>query len=87
MESGQGSLTGLQAMLSAIDGQVLIRAAVQAGRHAVWYIDAIVAPPAEPAGWQPLVWEYEVRPGASGTTWPVGKGATTSRHLRRFRKS
>jgi Putative DNA-binding domain len=25
----------------------------------VWYVDAIIAPPAEPVGWRPLVWEYE----------------------------
>jgi len=25
----------------------------------MWYVDAIVAPPAEPPGWQPLVWEYD----------------------------
>lgn len=36
-----------------------IRAAVETGRHAVWYVDAVVAPPAEPPGWQPLVWEYD----------------------------
>jgi hypothetical protein len=38
---------------------VYIRAAVETGRHAVWYVDAVEAPPAEPPGWQPLVWEYD----------------------------
>ena len=27
--------------------------------NAVWHIDAVVAPPAEPPGWQPQVWEYD----------------------------
>jgi hypothetical protein len=44
--------------LSAIDGEVCIRAAVRTGSHAVWHVDAIVAPPGEPPGWQPQVWEY-----------------------------
>ncbi len=59
MENGQGSLSGLQASLAAMKGQALIRAAVETARRAVWYIDAVVAPPAEPSGWRPLVWEYE----------------------------
>jgi hypothetical protein len=59
MESGQGSLTDLRASLAALDDQVLMRAAVETARHTVWHIDAIVAPPVEPAEWQPLVWEYE----------------------------
>jgi hypothetical protein len=59
VESGQGTLSGLRDILSAADTKVFIRSAVQTGRHAVGYLDAIVAPPAEPPGWQPLVWEYE----------------------------
>ena len=52
-------MSGLRASLSAIGAQAFIRVAVEAGRHAVWYIDAIVAPPSEPPGWQPQVWEYD----------------------------
>lgn len=59
MESGQGTLGSLQASLVAADAQVYIRAAVETGRYAVWYVDAVVAPPAEPPGWQPLIWEYD----------------------------
>ena len=25
----------------------------------MWHVDAVVAPPAEPPGWQPQVWEYD----------------------------
>jgi hypothetical protein len=59
MESGSGTLAGLLVSLSAIDGEVFIRAAVRAGSRAVWHVDAVVAPPAEPPGWQPQVWEYD----------------------------
>ena len=51
-------MSGLRASLSALGAQAFIRVAVEAGRHAVWYIDAIVAPPSDPPGWQPQVWEY-----------------------------
>lgn len=59
VESGSGTLAGLLASLSAIDGEAFIRAAVCTGNRAVWHVDAIVAPPAEPPGWQPQVWEYD----------------------------
>jgi len=59
VESGQGTPSSLQASLLAADAQVYIRTAVETGRHAVWYIDAVVAPPAQPPGWQPLIWEYD----------------------------
>ncbi len=58
VESGSGTLVGLLASLSAIDGEVFIRAAVRTGSHAVWHVDAVVAPPGVPPGWQPQVWEY-----------------------------
>ena len=25
----------------------------------MWHVDAVVAPPSEPPGWQPRVWEYD----------------------------
>ncbi len=59
METGSGTLVGLLDGLSAIDGEVFIGAAVRTGSHAVWHVDAVVAPPAEPPGWQPQVWEYD----------------------------
>jgi hypothetical protein len=59
VETGSGTLAGLLASLSAIDGEVFIRAAVRTGSHAVWHVDAVVAPPAEPPCWQPQVWEYD----------------------------
>ena len=59
MESGQSSLSSFLADLAGSDGHAFIRAAVETGSHTVWHIDAIVAPPAEPAGCRPLVWEYE----------------------------
>ncbi len=59
MESGQSSLSSFLADLACSDGPAFIRAAAETGSHAVWHIDAIVTPPAEPAGWQPLVWQYE----------------------------
>ena len=58
----KGTLTSLRASLSGCDGEVFIRAAalsVEGGRHAVWYVDAIVAPPSEPPRWEPLVWKYD----------------------------
>jgi Putative DNA-binding domain len=59
VETGSGTLVGLLACLSAIDGEVFIRAAVRTGSHAVWHVDAVVAPPTEPPGWQPQVWVYD----------------------------
>jgi Schlafen, AlbA_2 len=59
VESGSGALADLLASLPAIDGEVFIRAAVRTGSHAVWHVDAVVAPSAEPPGWQPQVWEYD----------------------------
>ena len=58
VETGSGTLVGLLASLSAIDGEVFIRAAVRTGSQSVWHVDAVVAPPSEPPGWQPQVWEY-----------------------------
>jgi hypothetical protein len=52
-------LSSLRDILSRADTRVFIRSAVETGRHAVRYIDVTVAPPAEPPGWRPLVWEYE----------------------------
>jgi hypothetical protein len=51
-------MSGLRASFSALGAQAFIRVAVEARRRAVWYIDAIVAPPSDPPGWQPQVWEY-----------------------------
>jgi hypothetical protein len=48
METESGTLAGLLASLSGIDGEVFIRAAVRTGNHAVWHVDALVAPPAVP---------------------------------------
>ena len=59
VETGSGTLAGLLAMLSEMDGEVFVRAAVCTGSHAVWHVDAVVAPPADPPGWQPQVWEYD----------------------------
>ena len=59
VETGSGTLVGLLASLSAIDGEVFIRAAVRTGSQSVWHVDAVVAPPSEPPGWQPQVWEYD----------------------------
>jgi hypothetical protein len=36
VESGQETLSSLQASLLAADAQVYIRTAVETGRHAVW---------------------------------------------------
>lgn len=58
MEMGQGTLEGLRSMLTAADVPVYLKAVVQADRHAVWYVDAIVAAPAAPEYWQPMVWDY-----------------------------
>jgi hypothetical protein len=55
VETGSGTLAGLLASLPAIDGEVFIRAAARTGSRAVWHVDAVVAPPAEPPGWQPQV--------------------------------
>jgi hypothetical protein len=59
VETGSGTLAGLLAMLSGTDGVVFVRAAVRTGSHAVWHVDAVVAPPADPPGWQPQVWKYD----------------------------
>ena len=50
MESGQGSLSSLRACLSMVNSQVYVRAAVETGRQAVRYLDAIVGPPSVPDG-------------------------------------
>jgi hypothetical protein len=59
VETGRGTLAGLLAILSEINGEVFVRVAVRTGSRAVWHVDAVVAPPGEPPGWQPLVWEYD----------------------------
>src|SRR5690242_880309 len=59
METGQGTLGELRAMLAEINDQAFIRTVVQTGSNAVWHLDAIVEPPEEPAGWQSAVWQYE----------------------------
>jgi Putative DNA-binding domain len=59
VEMGSGTLAGLLASLSATGGEVFIRAAVRTGSRAVWHFDAVVAPPAEPPGWQSQVWDYD----------------------------
>ena len=59
VEMGSGTLAGLLASLSATEGEVFIRAAVRTDSRAVWHFDAVVAPPAEPPGWQPQVWDYD----------------------------
>jgi hypothetical protein len=59
MESGQGSLDDLCSALGGCDARAFVRVAVQAGSHAVWYVDATVGPPSVPTGWQPMVWEYD----------------------------
>jgi hypothetical protein len=59
MESGQGSLDILRSTLGKVDGQAFVRVVFETGSQAVWHVDGIVVPPSAPAGWQPLVWEYE----------------------------
>lgn len=59
MESGQGSLDGLRAILGRVGEHVYLRAVVETGRRAVWCVDVIVGPPSVPDGWQQMVWEYE----------------------------
>jgi hypothetical protein len=59
VESGQGTLSGLQNVLSASEKKVFVRAALHSDRQAVRYLDMIVGPPAEPPGWEPRIWEYE----------------------------
>jgi hypothetical protein len=56
---GQGTLSGLLDMLNKLNARVFIQLAVDTERHAVRYLDAIVAPPVEPSGWKPAVWEYD----------------------------
>ncbi len=68
MESGQGSVGSLRACLSAVDSQVYVRAAVETGRQAVVYLDAIVGPPSVPDGWQQMAWEYEAVTFIAGST-------------------
>jgi Putative DNA-binding domain len=59
VESGQSSLGALVALLEAVDAGALVRVAFGTRRHDMRYVDAIVAPPGVPAGWQPKRWEYE----------------------------
>lgn len=59
MENGQDTLGGIQDILNASGGQVFIRAAVQAGQHAVWHLDATLGLPSGSPGWKPGFWEYE----------------------------
>jgi hypothetical protein len=61
-------LSGLRDILNTVDAQVLIRLAIDTGRHAVRYLDAIVAAPTEPPGWKPMVWEYQVATLVAGQT-------------------
>ena len=59
VETGSGTLSSLLATLSDIDVQVFVRTAVRTRSNAVWHVDAVVAPPVGPPGWQPQVWEYD----------------------------
>jgi hypothetical protein len=68
MESGQGSLGSLRACLRTVNSQVYLRAAVETGRQAVRYVDAIVGPPSVPDGWQQMAWEYEPITFIAGST-------------------
>jgi hypothetical protein len=72
VDSGQGTLSGLQEMLSASEQVVLVRAALRSGRHAVRYLDVTMGAPAEPPGWKPRAWEYE---GASFIAAPASSRA------------
>jgi hypothetical protein len=56
---GQGTLSGLQDVLSASEQKVFVRAALHSGGRAVRYLDVTVGLPAEPPGWEPGAWEYE----------------------------
>src|SRR5580693_9487802 len=59
VEMGQGTLSGLQDVLSASGQEVFVRAALHSGLLAVRYLDVTVGAPAEPPGWKPGVWKYE----------------------------
>jgi hypothetical protein len=75
VESGSGTLTGLLATLSSIGGEVFVRVAVRTGSHAVWHVDAVVAPPADPPGWQLQVWEYDEVTFIAGKASPAALAA------------
>jgi hypothetical protein len=68
VENGQGTLGVLRDSLNKADAQVFIRLAVDAERGAVRCLDAVVAPPTEPPGWKPMVWEYTAGTFIAGQT-------------------
>jgi hypothetical protein len=59
MEHGPGGLEGLRSLLTGIDQQVLVKVVVDTDSGAASHLDAIVAPPSTPAGWQPMLWQYK----------------------------
>jgi hypothetical protein len=67
METGQSTLEALRSILTAVSVPVYMKAVVQPDRHTVWYVDAIVAAPAAPEGWQAMVWDYSPATFIAGT--------------------
>lgn len=61
VDSGSGTLGELCARLGVEDQSAFVRAVVRedGGHRPVWYVDAVVGPPAAPAQWQARVWAYE----------------------------
>lgn len=68
MESGQGSLVDLRSMLASTDAEVLVKAVADSGTGVVRHIDAIVAPPTVPSGWEPRLWRYKLVTFVAGQT-------------------
>jgi Putative DNA-binding domain len=75
MEMGQSTLAALRSVVTAVNVPVYLKVVVQADRHAVWYIDAIVAAPTAPENWQPAVWDYAPATFIAGA---VSSGALAS---------
>lgn len=59
MEIGQAGLAELCQVLADIDATAFVRLAIDNAGLRVLHVDAVVAPPVEPAGWHPLVWHYK----------------------------
>jgi hypothetical protein len=75
MEMGQSTLAALRSVVTAVNVPVYLKVVVQADRHAVWYVDAIVAAPTAPEKWQPTVWDYSPATFIAGA---VSSGALAS---------
>jgi hypothetical protein len=74
VETGQGTLSGLQDVLSVFEQTVFVRAALS-DRRVVRYLDVTMGSPSGPPDWRAETWRYE---GVTFTAVPTSSRALAS---------